>query len=414
MMNLYFKARSIRAVGQPQEATQVARRISQAIAAGAMVGCAMVASCASPGGSRSASNSKGSVNVGLDQYLGDGVNNQTSSDTASAMTPDEMRRWLELDATVLPSLAAGRVPESPTVDAGTTPPQTNLSPSVSIDSATTTDSTPDKSAAPPSIGKKKKSAPTSSHAVGENSIQRQQRLVRELAAILRQRVSDSDTPLREYAALAALELLVPGVTPDPTSIPTLTPREVELLGAWRDLFGRTDEELSSDTGDIGALSAAVAELAVRMGEWETLDLSNAVMCSRVEGYGQFTPMPSTKMLAGRSNPAIVYVEVEHMTHRASSGPDGEPGFLVELTQELSLYHDSDGLLAWRQPEQQVRDFSRQRRRDFFVVQRIDLPSTLSVGAYRLKITMRDKATGAIAELSLPIEFVADAALVRAE
>ena len=81
-----------------------------------------------------------------------------------------------------------------------------------------------------------------------------------------------------------------------------------------------------------------------MQEWETLRIATAQLCSRVEGFGVYTPLPGPKLLAGRRNAAIVYVELEHFTHRASSGPNGEPGYLVELGQELSLYHDADGLL----------------------------------------------------------------------
>lgn len=377
------------------------------LASATLLGCGALGGGLSKPGAADAS----SVNAGLGQYIGD--KGAAADATPEKMTPDQVRDWLAQDAAVLPSLAAGKLPaQTPLIGVGT-PPVTNLSPAISIDDAQKDSTAPAKGEAS-KLALAQSSRPAPEAKIVETPAQRQKRLLGELAATLRRQVRQSETPLRQYAALAALDLLEPGLAPDPSSIPTLTPREIELLSDWRELFRRVNEELSTDADDAGALARAVAELDQRMSEWQTLDIATVRLSSSVKGFGQYTPLPGAKMLAGRSNPVIVYVEVEHMTHRASSGPDGQPGYLVELTQELSLYHDSDGLLAWRQPEQEVKDFSSRRRRDFFIVQRIDLPPTLSVGSYRLKITMRDKATGAVAERTIPIELVADAALVRAQ
>lgn len=382
-----------------------------------LLGALALAGCSADGAASTASSSSTTpqVNAGLDQFLPGASTADASTADPSTMSQSDITDWFAKDAAVLPSLASGQLPASPIVSDGS-PIHPNLSPTASIENELAADESTDDVHAGADADKVEKAArPTTSVAsIEKSSAATRDRLIKDLAAQLRKEVRDSVAPLRQYAVLSALEVLEPGVAPDPTSIPTLTPREVELLSAWRDLFRRADDELSKATGDIGALSVAVAELAQRMGEWETLDITNAALCSRVEGFGQYTPLPGAKMLAGRTNPAIVYIAVDHFTHRASTGPGGESGYLVEMTQELSLYHDADGLLAWRQSSQQIHDFSRNRRRDFFVVQRIDLPKTLSVGAYRLKITMRDKATGAIAEKILPIKMVADASMVRAQ
>lgn len=358
------------------------------------------------GGATNRSAATEPVNAGLGQFLSE--SSDAGDDSGIATHPNDIQKWLEADAAILPSLARGEAPSAPVLSTPA-PMATNLGSTVSIENELPLDSAGEIPSAKTNAAPSKPSA-----SINESPAVVQSRLIQELATLLRREVRESTDPLRQYAALAALELLEPGVVPDPTSIPTLTPREVDLLSAWRDLFRNVDEELSSASGDISALASSVNRLATRMAEWETLKIADARLCSRVEGFGQYTALPGPKMLAGRRNPAIVYVQLDHFTHRAATGDNGEAGYIVELAQELSLYHDADGLLAWRQPEQLVRDFSRERRRDFFVVQRIDLPETLSVGAYRLKITMRDKATGAIAERILPIELVADVALVRAQ
>jgi hypothetical protein len=54
------------------------------------------------------------------------------------------------------------------------------------------------------------------------------------------------------------------------------------------------------------------------------------------------------------------------------------------------------------------DTSRNKRRDFYLINRIELPSTLSIGRYQLKVIMRDLVSGAEAEAIIPIEIVAEA------
>ena len=365
-----------------------------------------------PGCSSAPSADKEPVHVGLDQFLGAGSSPQASgAETPAdpgALSNDQIRDWLAQDATVLPSLAHGATPESPVI-ATPTPASANPAPTVEIKPGATATDSADALASHNANA----DAPAPAVAEIESPADRRTRLARELADALRAGVRESSTPLREYAALSALELITPGVAPDPAAIPALTPREVDLLGAWRDLFRTADTQLASDPGDVSGLATAVETLAEKMSDWQTLDIARAVLCSRVTGFGQYTPLPGARFLAGRKNAAIVYVEAEHFTHSATTDEAGEPGYAVDLTQELSLYHDVDGLLAWRQPAQVIHDVSRRPRRDFFIVQRVDLPETLSVGSYRLKITLREASTGTVAERTIPIEFVADAALVRA-
>ena len=75
--------------------------------------------------------------------------------------------------------------------------------------------------------------------------------------------------------------------------------------------------------------------------------------------------------------------------------EGDGQWVVNLGQTLSLYH-TDGTLAWKRTEQVLRDVSRNVRRDYYLVQRIDLPPTLSVGTYNLKVTVRDLSGNASA------------------
>ena len=97
---------------------------------------------------------------------------------------------------------------------------------------------------------------------------------------------------------------------------------------------------------------------------------------------------------------------------------------LELSQEIHVYA-ADGTLCWFVKEQKHRDTSESKRRDFFLVQRIDLPSSLTIGRYTLKVIIRDKAATSaasapkgeaepLAEANIPLSIVADAAAAAAD
>jgi hypothetical protein len=236
----------------------------------------------------------------------------------------------------------------------------------------------------------------------------------QLALALSSAAPTANAPVATLAALASLELVSPGVMPDPASFEWLTPREVELLAAWRDTCRAAAERFASDPNDILSLYAAVTGLSDRLEAGQPLQIRDARLCTRVEGYGKYTPIDGAALLAGRTHPLIVYAELERFAAPAATGQGGARGYRVELTQDIALYHDADGLLAWREGEQVIADFSRTKWRDFYLVHVIELPQTLTVGKYRLKITTRDRLNdNATAETVIPLDIVADPKLASA-
>jgi len=141
-----------------------------------------------------------------------------------------------------------------------------------------------------------------------------------------------------------------------------------------------------------------------------LEIRHAALCRQVRGFGVYDAFASHQFRAGVDQRMIVYVEVDRFQSQLSDEGVHE----VRLAQELVLYNDSDGLAVWRQPRAEIVDRSRNRRRDFFVVQLITLPASLGVGKYRLKATLEDLHGGTIAETILPVDLVSDPALVRGD
>lgn len=146
---------------------------------------------------------------------------------------------------------------------------------------------------------------------------------------------------------------------------------------------------------------------------------NAALCTRVTGFGKLEAMPIRKgrnafvFPAARVNRAIVYVELENFGYRAakSTDPDFTSGdvWAVELSTEIQLLDDPDSILQFKERERTVIETGRNKRRDFYLVQEIELPPTLTVGAYNLKLILRDKsgAEPVRSEIVLPVQIVAD-------
>ena len=240
--------------------------------------------------------------------------------------------------------------------------------------------------------------------------QRISKATEELAMLLRAEADQSDAPVSSMAALSALELIERGVAPDPAKMPWLTDRERELLTVFRDLFIEAGERLASDPNDLLSLQEVIERLPERLASWSRLSIPVATLCVRVDGFGQYEEFGTNTLLAGRTHRMIVYTELADFRSETGTGPGGQAGRRVRLTQDLSLYHDADGLLAWREANQTINEFSRNERRDFFLVQLIELPRTLTVGSYRLKVTIVDEVAGATAEAVIPIDVVADEGL----
>lgn len=285
---------------------------------------------------------------------------------------------------------------------------------------------------------------------GETRAQRHERLVGELAAVLNEEAASELAPAPTLAQIAALRFLQPpsartlvtndnpggmlggageqpprtparmNAPPDPLDVyldsAVLSPSERDMLDAWKTFVYQARTAMLQHN-DLTAITTPATDLADALSAWQPLAISQAKLCNKVEGYGVYNELRKFdgmhKFLVGRPARMIVYIEPVNF-QRTSVSHDGVWGHEVRLLQDLRLYHSAqDGdTLVWRKPDQQITDFSRNRRRDFFVVQVIELPANLGVGAYRLKAIITDKSNSAVAETIIPIEIVADATALR--
>lgn len=233
-----------------------------------------------------------------------------------------------------------------------------------------------------------------------------------LIDLLTQQSLAGETPWKSLLALAAMDALHPGAIPQ-----VISPDE-KGTSPWSADDRRAVESLRAFFAGVAAIDPKtlperradlMAELAAKFGEMRPMRIGEAVLCSKVMGYGRYVPLPSSAFQQGRPVRTIVYTELERFGHRpATTGeaPGGET-WAVDVSQTIQVYHDADGVLAWSRPEERLIEASRNKRRDFYLVHDITLPPTLTIGAYQLKVTMKDRTTGQQDEKVIPFRVVAE-------
>ena len=229
-----------------------------------------------------------------------------------------------------------------------------------------------------------------------------------LDALLAEIRKDNDPAMERALDAALLTLGQPGRDIDRELIASLDGRQREQLARFQSMIQLFRHQLTTGDGELNRkdAEAAMIELFGAM----PLEIRKVELCRKVEGYGVYEPFEGHTFLAGKDNKMIVYVELDNFTPHER----GEEEYEVRLDQEVALYTDWDGQKVWTNPTQEIVDRSRNKRRDFFVVQMITLPARLGVGKYVLKVDVTDKHGGSIDTVPVEISLVADESLVRSD
>lgn len=213
----------------------------------------------------------------------------------------------------------------------------------------------------------------------------------------------SNSPLRELLAIASMSLVDPERRLDANAIPDLTEKERQLLAGLQTFFADLGRSLNDQAEPERAVLDALEKLRSTLVQEPVLRLPTAALCTRVGGFGDYTPFNRYSFLAHSDQKVILYLEIDDFTSQVNQR--GE--YVTELAQQLTIYSDRDGIPVWKEEWRSATDVSKNKRQDFFTVQVITLPKALSVGKYHLKVRVRDEQSEAETETSIPFEMVAD-------
>lgn len=127
-----------------------------------------------------------------------------------------------------------------------------------------------------------------------------------------------------------------------------------------------------------------------------LRIAVVMLCSRVDAFGVYEELPESALMPNRSNQAIVYCEIENFT----SEPFRD-GFRSLLASRLELF-TREGDSVWVDEHEDIEDFCRRRRDDFFVAQLVTFPRGLPAGDYVLKVTITDRLASKTNQATKPL------------
>lgn len=264
---------------------------------------------------------------------------------------------------------------------------------------------------PPPESAEKPTPPESSSSSSSNTAPSLEACDRQvlLAELARRLRSGSEPALRRAVAVVGLMLTDPSVELSETDLEPLDPSQRQLIQR----FARLVRELAAGL-ESGQPEPTVNQVRQLLEEWtgpRPLRIRTLQLCRRVRGFGVYETLGTDRFLAGRSHRMILYLELENFRSQPSTAADGTAVFQVRLQQQVRLFHAADGLEVWRLEPVQIVDESRNQRRDFFVVQLIELPANLTVGRYLLKVRVEDVHGGSVDEATAEIHIVADPALI---
>lgn len=241
-------------------------------------------------------------------------------------------------------------------------------------------------------------------AVSVDAEQRKAELVDELVGLLTDLARTSDHPGAAATALAGMDSISMETLDSLHSEGVLSDAELSTLRAVREVF----DSVSSSGGIASpdAVAEALERVKRDLDRASGIRVTRALLCTRVDGFGKYEPFGSNEFVAGVAQEVIVYVEVDRFGHREITGNDGQPRYEVEMSQRLELYHVADDLNTWNRAAEVDRSVSRNRVRDYYLINKITLPKNLGVGRYHLKVVMRDLIDERVGEAIIPIRMVA--------
>jgi hypothetical protein len=223
----------------------------------------------------------------------------------------------------------------------------------------------------------------------------------EAAGRITQRLRDNPTELSAHLDYQLQRFLADEAAPDLDALAPLPAEDRELITALLDGLTNFRNGLRSDSNMLFSKKVRpLLEMVARLRNQAELSIPTIALCRGVTTFGNYEPMDG-RFVAGAKNETIVYCEVENV----SSQQNADGVWESKLSQEAVLYTE-DGQKVWSNPAQITPDFSRNRRRDFFLAQKITLPANLTIDRYILKFAVEDKQVGRIAEATVPVQIVA--------
>lgn len=205
-------------------------------------------------------------------------------------------------------------------------------------------------------------------------------------------------PMRVWFVYASLAVSNPDIKLPEGWSTDLVPSERDRVLAAHAGFaalGRAfrDGATNVDTATRQALVAA-------LGGEPALTIPRVDLCSKVVGYGDYSPIGRRNFLVGSNNRVIVYSELDGFKSNLENGK-----WTTRLATRVSIVSSTGKESAWcRTPEwTEVVDTADNRRNEFFLGEIIPINANLAMGTYFVKVEVKDLASGATTSSIVPFK-----------
>lgn len=232
---------------------------------------------------------------------------------------------------------------------------------------------------------------------------------RMLAQAFAQKGSQSMDPMKVWFIYSSLAVSNPDIElPEGWGTDLLPAERDRILAAHKGFsaLGRSFREGKSSVDSV-IRQALVAALT---GD-TALTIPKVDLCSKISGYGDYSPIGGRNFRVGANNRVIVYSELDGFKSRFENGK-----WTTRLATRVSIMPVNGGddttntvpaSLAWcRTPEwTEVTDTSDNPRSEFFLGEIIPIGSSLIVGSYAVKVEVKDLSTGAVTSSIVPFQIL---------
>jgi hypothetical protein len=131
---------------------------------------------------------------------------------------------------------------------------------------------------------------------------------------------------------------------------------------------------------------------------DPLGISKLSLCRKVLGFGSFESLADTRVKVGQR--LLLYCEMTGMQYEEKHSE-----FVSRLSSRIEITSIVDGTIVWKHELGPEKDVCGSRRHDFYVNYRVDLPSSLPAGVYRLRLTQNDLVAQRSTSAEIPLEIV---------
>jgi len=205
-------------------------------------------------------------------------------------------------------------------------------------------------------------------------------------------------PMRVWFIYASLAVSNPDIKLPEGWSNDLVPAERDRVLAAHAGFAALGKSFRDGATNVDT-STRQALIAALTGE-PALTIPRVDLCSKVVGYGDYSPIGRRNFLQGSNNRVIVYSELDGFRSNLENGK-----WTTRLATRVSIIASNGNSSAWsRTPEwTEVVDTADNRRNEFFLGEIIPINANLAMGNYFVRVEVKDLTTGATTSSIVPFK-----------